>query len=65
MHPIGRFRRSWNNPGYGPQSFPKVGAGNKRFEHFNLTKALDETDLESVINAMVEQFPDYDRAAKK
>jgi hypothetical protein len=42
MHPIGRFRRSWNNPGYGPQGFQKVGTGNKWIEYFNLTKVLDE-----------------------
>jgi len=47
MHPIGRFRRSWNNPGYGPQSFQKVGTGNRWFEYFNLTKALDETKKRS------------------
>ncbi len=32
--------------------------------HRNVSPS-DETDLESVINAIVEQFPDYDRAAKK
>ena len=42
MHPIGRFRGGWNNPGHGPQSFQKVRTGNKWVEHLNLAKALDE-----------------------
>jgi len=44
MYPIGRFRRSWNNSGYGPQSFQKVGTGNKWFEYFNLNKGVGRNE---------------------
>ena len=44
MHSIGRFRRSWNNPGYGPQSFKKVRTGNKWFECFNLNKGFGRSE---------------------
>jgi hypothetical protein len=44
MHPIGRLRGRWNNPGYGPQSFQKVGTGNKWFEYFNLNKDVGRNE---------------------
>jgi hypothetical protein len=44
MHSIGRLRRSWNNPGYGPQGFKKVRTGNKWFEFFNLNKGFGQSE---------------------
>jgi len=44
MHPIGRLRGRWNNPGYGPQGFQKVGTGNKWVEYFNLNKGVGRNE---------------------